>query len=259
MGNDAQILFLFGAALPAIFFIIVFIMIYQKRRYQYLREKQELQHNLQREILKTQLETQEENFHKIGEQLHDNIGQLLSSTRMLLGITERNLPEIPDTFRTADETLAKAIQDLRLLSRSLNKEWLNQFNLLEHLQAEADRVNAAGVIRIGLESSIKNLPLNPQSQVMLFRIVQEAVDNSIKHAQATGITISVEVVNEITISVQDDGKGFSVQEHDRTGAGLINMKNRTHLLGGNIAWKSAVGAGTEVSIQIPAQHDTNEN
>lgn len=72
-----------------VLFIIMFLVLYQRRHHQNLREKQELQNNFRGEILKTQLETQEETFHKIGEELHDNIGQLLSSTRMLLGIAER--------------------------------------------------------------------------------------------------------------------------------------------------------------------------
>jgi signal transduction histidine kinase len=258
---NPRILILGGAAIFSVlvFFIIMFVFLYQKRHHQFLREKQELQNSFQSEILKTQLETQEETFHKIGEELHDNIGQLLSSTRMLLGITERSLPEVPDTFRTADQTLAKAIQDLRMLSKSLNREWLNQFNLLENLHAEIERINAAGTIHVHLNALIRSLPLNPSSQIMLFRVIQEALQNSVKHAHAANLYINVSADEMVRISLRDDGKGFNMQEQGRSGVGLINMNNRTRLLGGTIAWHRKKENGTEVIIQIPAQVEPNEN
>src|SRR5580765_112648 len=112
---DPEILIVGGAAIFSVlvFFIITFFVLYQRRFYRYLRERQELQNSFQREILKTQLETQENTFYQVGEEIHDNIGQLLSSTKMLLGLTERSLPYIPDPLRTAQETLGKAIAELR--------------------------------------------------------------------------------------------------------------------------------------------------
>ena len=112
---NPKVLIIGGAAVFSVlvFFIILFIVLYQRRYYRFLREKQTLHNNFQSEILKTQLETQEETFYQIGEEIHDNIGQLLSSTRLLLGITERSLSSIPDPFKTAQETLGKAILEIR--------------------------------------------------------------------------------------------------------------------------------------------------
>src|SRR3954471_1551140 len=118
---NPEILIIGGAAIFSVlvFFIIIFIVMYQRRYYRFLREKQQLQNSFQNEILKTQLETQENTFFQIGEEIHDNIGQLLSSTKMMLGLTERSLPSVPDLLRTAQETLGKAISELRALSKSL--------------------------------------------------------------------------------------------------------------------------------------------
>lgn len=244
-----------GAAIFSIliFFIIMFIFLYQRRRHKHLRERQELQNSFQREILKTQLETQETTFHQISEELHDNIGQLLSSTVMLLGITQRSLKEVPDTLRTAEQTLAKAIQDLRMLSKSLNKEWLHQFNVLENLVAEAERINTANTILITIASNAKSLPLSAESQVMLFRIIQEAIHNSVKHSAAKQVVIHISVEELIRVTITDNGKGFHFQESHPNGVGIMNMKHRTMLLGGTINWKSQQESGTEVSIQIPIQ------
>lgn len=253
---NPKILIVGGAAIfsTLVFFIVVFIFLYQKRLHRHLREKQDLENRFQQELLKTQLETQEQTFSQIGEELHDNIGQLLSSTRVLIGITERNLEKVPDTLRTADQTLAKSIQDIRMLSKSLNKEWLHQFNLLHNLQAEVDRINMARTIHVGLQSSVRSLPLNPESQVMLFRIIQEALQNSLKHALPTSITITISLADRIVVKITDDGKGFEIAQDQPAGIGLINMRHRTKLLGGEINWHSPSTGGTEIIITLPVQN-----
>ena len=254
-GIDSKIWIVGGAAIFSVlvFFIITFMVLYQRRFYRYMREKQDLQNSFQREILKTQLETQEETFYQIGEEIHDNIGQLLSSTKMLLGITERSLPNIPDPLRTAQETLGKAIAELRALSKSLNKEWLHQFNLIQNLETEIERVNTAHVLKMELQTTVRFLPLAPEAQVMLFRIIQEAMHNSIKHANAKSIRIAIELNELIRVSIADDGLGFQNAEADVHGVGIINMKHRTNLLGGTIKWVPGVPAGTEVRIELPIQ------
>jgi signal transduction histidine kinase len=253
---DPNLLILGGAAIFSLLvcFIIIFIFLYQHRHHRYLREKIELENRFKQEILRTQLETQENTFHQVGEELHDNIGQLLSSTRMLIGITERSLPQVPDTLHIANETLGKAIQDLRMLSKSLNKEWLHQFNVLDNLRAEVDRINITRKVRVILQSPVTSLPLNRESQVMLFRIIQEALHNSIKHAEADLINISMTLSENITVTIHDDGNGFQVQHQEPAGVGLLNMKHRTTLLGGTIHWNSSA-SGTIVTIIIPVQNE----
>jgi signal transduction histidine kinase len=255
-GIDPRILIIGGAAIFSIlvFFIIIFLVLYQKRYYRYIRETQDLQNSFQREILKTQLETQEETFYQIGEEIHDNIGQLLSSTKLLLGITERSLHNVPDPLRTAQETLGKAIAELRSLSKSLNKEWLHQFNLIQNLETEIERISTANVIKVELQTNIKLLPLAPESQVMLFRIIQEAMHNSIKHANAKTIFIRIEMNGLINVSIVDDGSGFQQTKKEMNGVGIINMKHRTNLLGGTIEWSPGEKNGTKVLIKLPFQN-----
>ena len=252
---NSDVLIIGGAAIFSVlvFFIIIFIVLYQRRYYKFLREKQHLQNSFQSEILKTQLETQEETFYQIGEEIHDNIGQLLSSTKMLLGITERSLPSIPDPFKTAQETLGKAIIELRALSKSLNKEWLHQFNLIQNLETEIERINSAHLMQIQLYTSVKILPLAPESQVMLFRIIQEAMHNGLKHSNAKTMRITIDLNSLILVTVADDGSGFQPGDNEYQGVGIINMKHRTILLGGNIEWKPRKEGGTEVRIFLPTQ------
>jgi len=237
-----------------IIFIILFFILYQKRFYKYQNEKQALQSQFTEALLQSQLETHEATLHQISEEIHDNIGQLLSSTKMLLGITGMNMDNTPDTFKTAEATLSKAIQDLRALSKSLNKEWLHQFNIVDNLKAEVERINAARTIHAEYITSTSYLPMPAEAQVMLFRIVQEALQNSIKHAQAQHIAIKTIFTNEhITITVEDDGIGIHGEGKPLTGVGILNMQHRTKLLGGTIDWNVIPEKGTQVRITLPVQ------
>ena len=225
--------------------IVVFVLLfYQKKRFTH-----------QQELLRTQTETQEETFRQISEELHDNVGQLLGSTKNLLWITERSLAEVPDALRTAIATLATAMQDLRSLSKALNKEWLERFNLVDNLRVESERINYAGNIVVTVDTTCKELPLRPEDQIVLFRIIQEALHNGIKHSEAThlGITLGWNG-GRILIRVRDNGKGFDKDTTQSPGVGLINMKRRTGLLKGTIDWESTPTGGTTVMISIPSQN-----
>jgi signal transduction histidine kinase len=224
--------------------IIVFIFLfYQKKRFKH-----------QRELLQTHTETQEETFTQISEELHDNVGQLLGSTKNLLWITERSLADAPDALRTAIATLATAMHDLRSLSKAFNKEWLERFNLVDNLRVESERLNYTGNLVVTVDSSCKDFPLTREDQVIVFRIIQEALHNAMKHAEASriGITLALDG-HRILIQVRDNGKGFdagTIQEH---GVGLISMKRRTRLLYGTISWASDAADGTMVTISIPGK------
>lgn len=234
--------------------MIYILFYYQKRRFAHKKKVLELESLMQQEILRTQLETQEGTFALIGEELHDNIGQLLITAKVLLSITERSLPEVPDTLTTAHQTLAKAIRDLRGLSRALNKEWLAQFNLLENLRTEVERINAARVIEIRVHSTNEYLPLKPESQVILFRILQELLQNSIKHAEASLVQVQIDSDDDyIRIIVKDNGKGMDRESSKAAGLGIGNISKRTKLLGGNVDWISGVNEGVEVRIDLPVQ------
>ncbi|OLY90728.1 Signal transduction histidine kinase [Cnuella takakiae] len=251
--NFILLLIIGGAVIFTIlvFFIILFIVFYQRRRHRYQAEQQELRNSFQRELLKTQLETQEHTLRKIGDELHDNIGQLLSSTKMFLALAGRELGQVPDSIHTAETTLAKAILELRALSKLHNQEWLHQFDLIDNIRSEATRINAGGLLDIRVESNIDSVPLNNQSQVMLFRVVQEALHNCIKHAGATALSISVAAAGGLRLVIADNGRGFDPGGPARSGVGLLNMKHRVQLLGGDICWHSRPGAGTRVEINLP--------
>lgn len=235
-------------------FLIIFFVLSRKRQNRLVKEKMTLQARFKNELLQSQLETQEYAFNQISQELHDNIGQLLSSTKMLLNIGVMEMQTIPDSIKTAEQTVAKAIQDLRSLSKSLNNEWIHQFNLIENLEAEKNRINAARNIVVTFTSTCQQLPIEPEAQVMLFRVVQEALQNSIRHAAPQNIRIAITPANDhFQLSLEDDGQGFDAEAAKKESLGLRNMEHRVRLLGGSIAWQSAAGKGTLILIEIPVK------
>jgi signal transduction histidine kinase len=229
--------------------IIFLVLIYQKRQLRYILEKRQLQNQYTEELLKTRLETQEQTLNMISKEIHDNIGQLLNSSKILIGVAQRRLNTTEETLQIANETLGHAIQELRALSKSLSKDWLEQFDLIQNLDAEVARINAADGIRLSVTHP-PTLTMPKERQLVLFRIVQESFQNALKHSEARNIHIVIEQrAGQLQASITDDGKGLD-PDPSRPGFGITNIKMRTALMGGTVQWKPAQ-PGTEVLIQIP--------
>ena len=242
--------------LLVLFLVIVFVISiirYNQRSVRYEEERRQLRKQFELELLQSKLETQEETLHHMATELHDNIAQLLGSARMMLGLASRKLALEP--LRSADETLERAIQEIRMLSKSLNREWLHQFSVLRNMEVEVDRLNGVEGVRLHLQAPVHELPLGQDAQLMLFRIIQEALQNAIRHADASNINIQFAYVNEkVEVCVSDDGKGFELSVLKQNGIGMMNMKNRVQLLQGTIKWHSELNKGTQVHISLPVKY-----
>jgi signal transduction histidine kinase len=233
--------------------LILFVVLYRKSHNVFLKEKELMNAQFSKALLQSQIEVQEATFSTLGKELHDNIGQLLSTAKMLLGITEINLTNPPDTLITANATVGKAISELRSLSKSLSKEWLEKFDLIENLATEVNRINSADAVKLYLTHPDK-LSLEADKQIILFRIIQEAIQNAIKHSSAKNIYISItQHDNVLATTVKDDGSGFSM-ENMSDGVGIINMKHRAKLLGGTVEWLSS-DEGSTVNITLPVKQN----
>ena len=232
--------------------IIVLFLIYQKKQLQFILEKQELSNHFQKELLTTRIEAQEETLNQLSRELHDNVGQLLSSSKLLIGVTRRALTSPAEELQLAEETVAKAITELRAMSKSLNRDWLEKFDFIDNLKAEAKRINAANEFEMTINHP-ETINLSSEHQLILFRIVQEGFQNSLKHAKATQINIIAEQKDaQAIVRIEDNGKGFDVLDSSRQGVGMINIKNRAQMLGGSAKWQSSE-SGTAMIIQIPIQ------
>jgi len=227
--------------------LLVTLIFTRKKQNELYLDQQRMAARFESQQLQSRIEVQEETFRHIGKELHDNIGQLLSTTKMLIGLTERNLPSIPDTLTTANATLSKAIFEVRSLSRSLDKEWLEQFNFLENLQNEITRVNAGGVIKASYQCNAP-IEMKSEEQIILFRIVQEAIQNALRHAEPSTLNVHIhKSSSRLEVKVINDGKPLPPVFH---GMGTNNMKSRAQLFGGSVQWQPKE-KGTEVTITLP--------
>ena len=235
--------FLFGV------FTVTYFLAFRRNKKKHLLEMETFKKEFEQQLLQSQVEVQESTYRHIAKELHDNVGQLLSTTKMLMGVTEIKLGHVPDTLHTADATLAKAIQELRLLSRSLDKEWLEQFNFLENLQGEVARINEGEIISATIDCTAA-IRMKPEEQIILFRIVQEAIQNAIRHAQPSLLNVVINNGEQLEVRVINNGKPLPAGFH---GMGTNNMMHRARLFGGTVQW---IGRPEEttVTICLPLNH-----
>ena len=135
--NNATLILAIAFLTPAMVLVGILIFVMLFKRLQHKKQLLRMQIQYSEELLKSQLEVQERTFATISQEIHDNIGQLLSSAQMLLGVSLRTDPT--EIVVSAQNTLGKALQELRSLSKSLDSEWLDSFNLLDNLVAESER------------------------------------------------------------------------------------------------------------------------
>lgn len=234
-------------------FLFAYILLYNERKRKHAAEKKEMQRQFDEQLLQSQFEVQEHTYSALSRELHDNVGQLLNSTKLLIGVAQREIENPPPVLNTANEILGNAIGEIRNLSKSLDKEWLQQFRLLENISLEIKRINISGTITASLETDIEKVDLISDKQLILFRIIQEALQNVIKHSKATTVKISiVESDHILHITVTDNGIGFHPEQSTFTGMGILHMRKRCEILRGNMKiTPSDFGVGLTVHISIP--------
>lgn len=206
----------------------------------------------QKALLTASIDGQEKERSEIGKELHDNINQMLASIKLMISmaITQTNSDNhfLSESVRLADE----CIQEIRKLSSALVPIKEQELELVEAIKLMVSKLKATTDLSFQLFLS-KELAarMNDRQQLSLYRIVQEQVNNILKHAEATLVTIVLEEKDdEAVLRIVDDGKGFAV-DIKNGGIGLKNIKSRTELLGGTFFIESAPGYGCTLEIQIP--------
>ena len=158
---------------------VIFIIRFKMKQGLHLQEKKKMADEFSRLLMQSQIEVQEATMSLLGQELHDNICQQMSSTKLMASYALRRPDAVAKVLTEIEINLGNTINDIRLLTRSLDKEWLEQFSLLDNLATEINRINAAHILKISLDQPDK-LPLETDSQLMLFRIVQEALQNAVR-------------------------------------------------------------------------------
>ena len=233
---------------------IVFMLITQnKRRYVYMAEKREREYQYQNELLNTQLELQEHLLNQVSQEIHDNVGQVLSLVKVHL----YSVSTQPDHERsvalldTSAALLDKAIEDLRNISHAQSASTVERLGLKEAISKELGYISALKEHACEMTVTGSYYSMLPEQELFVYRIAQEAISNSIKHAHSTmlHVTLGYEPAT-FTLTVADNGAGFD-EADTKAGIGIAHMRQRAKLLKGELEIRSQSLQGTTVTMKMP--------
>ena len=219
------------------------------------REQGLIRERLAREDYTRQLiASQESERARISKELHDSIGQnlLLIKNRAQLGLADGAAPEnMREQFEAVTTLATDAIDEVRQISHHLHPYQLDHLGFTRAVQAMVDNATCASGIACHAKFDLVDDVLSPDAATNLYRIIQEALNNILKHARAGHIRISVERdIRELLISIEDDGVGFDTERKDAGGLGLRNISERVRILNGDLQLKSGT-AGTSLKVRVP--------
>jgi two-component system, NarL family, sensor kinase len=237
-------------------FISTIIYRYQQKQNAYFKDIETLQISHENTLLQSQLEMQEQTFQNISREIHDNIGQKLTLANVCLSTLDfADVQKARLQVNDAVAIIGKAITDLTDLSRSMSSEIILNNGLIKALEFEAAQLIKTGIYTVNF--SVAGNYVFMDTELVLFRMVQEALNNIVKHADAAVIDINLHYGTALlTVHIHDNGKGFNSAE-TRPGTGLQNIKKRAAMLHGNVSINSNINIGTKIKIEIPL-YDNNQ-
>ncbi len=238
--------------------IISFVLVYMRKQQQQQEEMSRINELHQRNLLEASVDSQENVRRQIGGDLHDDIGTLLSATRLQLSLLGKQIKKNDlqtDFFDQTNELLNDAITNVRRISKELMPATLDKFGLEIGLKEFAEKFSTVTGVKVNFTSDgVDESKFSKKTALIFFRIVQELVNNSLKHANATDINISLKQgQTHLNLKVSDNGKGFDLQEvmaSPATGIGIRNIESRLSVIGGKVKFDVAKGSGAKIDIEV---------
>ncbi|GAB3890492.1 hypothetical protein GCM10028803_01340 [Larkinella knui] len=208
--------------------------------------------DLELKSLQAMIEGQEGERSRIARDLHDGLGIQLSRIKLFVEAHQELLPL--SVKEPLNQFLDEACTETRLISSDLRPYALSTFGLIPALEDLVQKLNLVNETALTLEHYGEVPDLGDEASVMIYRVVQELLNNALKHADSQVITVQMMTNDEaILISVDDDGKGADFETNPSKGNGIANIKSRIAYLGGQVMWQSEPGKGTSVMISLPMQ------
>ena len=212
--------------------------------------------NKHKAVARAVVYAQEKERAEIGKELHDNVNQILSTAKLFLE-TAKSLPDERLTLIDKSiNSIHQAINEIRAISRSLVPPSISDLGLTESINDLVENINVSKALKVDcfIEGEIES-STNREQKLMLFRIIQEQVNNVLKHSQASHVSITLHVSDHLLeLEIADDGKGFDIEkEHLKKGVGLSNIISRAELFHGKVDIYTAPGEGCKLKVEIPLQ------
>lgn len=228
-----------------------------------ITEKREMERRLlnqeltkQKLIAQAMVDAQERERAEIGKELHDNINQILSTTKLYLELAKNDNKERLDLINRSAENIHEAIHEIRNISRSLVPASIGDLGLQDSIADLVESIRTTRAIHVEFYPvGAFDEKISDKEKLMLFRIIQEQVNNVLRHSGARNLIIELileEAENRIELNITDDGKGFHPdQVRNKKGLGLSNIMSRVSLFGGKVTIMSAPGQGCKLRVQVP--------
>ena len=210
--------------------------------------------SVQRDALRRAVQAQEAERRRLARELHDETGQALTS--ILLGLSAVERAETREDARGAAgalrELVVETLQNVRRLAVELRPSALDDFGLEPALRRLGQTVREGGALDVQVETRLGSERLLPEVETAVYRIVQEALTNVVKHASAERVSIVVtRMAERLTVIIEDDGAGFDQDAAPGEGLGLLGMRERVQLLDGSFTIDASPGAGTTLAVELP--------
>lgn len=243
--------------------LILFFVVYQKRLYRQNLDNQLEREAHQKELLAATVEIQENERRRIASDLHDDIGSLLSAVRLYLRQFDP-LGPVEENEAVKEEGLAiisEIIQNTRRITHDLLPAELEKFGLFAAAEDLCSRINRSGQLSVNLVVG-KNQRFDPKKEVALYRVLQELINNTLKHAEADLIEVEYYWKQKhLGFRYLDNGKGFDLAlalKRGGSGLGLRNIESRISVIGGSLNYETAPNEGLRVSVEIPISSIVNQ-
>jgi signal transduction histidine kinase len=262
---DAQttnITFFVSIAIAVMLLLIIsFLLAFntsQRKKFQYHQNLLSLKEEQQNELIKAAVRSEETERHRISEELHDEVGALLSATKLYLSnLHPEQFPkEDANVYNKSLELLDDSIQKVRTISHNLHSGILKELGLNEALQSFIQKLGQAGSLEVVIELDENYNSKNPETDISIYRVVQELCGNIIRHSHATQLKIASRIENGfLNFSIHHNGKGLTQDEFEKLryegkGLGLKNIQNRIILLKGKINFEKS-GEENIIALNTP--------
>jgi signal transduction histidine kinase len=253
--NQQVILTIFAvvALLILVCIIMLFIAVYYTNtKKRIIREKEFLKATYEQAILQAQFEIQDQTLRNVSQEIHDNIGQVLSYVSLSLDRASGLDAASKNSVIAESRSLVnQSMNDLRDLSKSFSLDNIVANGLSVTIKTEVARLKKSRLIDATLNIEGEVYSIGEHKELVLFRILQEFVNNTLKHSKAKHLIIDLQYGNQLTLKITDDGVGFNIQEKlTQSGSGLKNMRSRAGLIGAEVTTGSDIGKGSWISMSL---------
>jgi signal transduction histidine kinase len=233
--------------------------------FKYMKKVEEDKREMEKAFLNAIIQAEETERKRFAKDLHDGLGPILSTVKMSVSSVSRmeENESVKKILRNTDTAIDEAIKSIREISNNLSPHILNNFGLNKAMRNFINKINLSDAVKIDFQSNFSNQRFDNNIEVVLYRVLCELINNTIKHAKASSIEIVLKRTNNrIECQYRDNGLGFNPEKLSiahLSGMGYSNMVSRINSLNGNFDISSEMGNGTTATFSIPINSNKFKN